>query len=514
MVRVRTIWRALALGIVGAAVLLPALFHLGATLEAADKVATRPATRPATRLGINLFGAQWHNRQQVFANMIAQSEWMQSRGENWTPLPEAQLDPLGWVRHLEPGQIAPRLLVLPDAPYRKVAVRCTYRGSGELGARGVAEVSGRGRQELTLTVTPTGAEDEMGWIELLRTDPRDPLRDIDCRKVGTPAAARFDPDFVKSLSGFAVVRFMDWQRTNDNARIGWGRRALPQSSSQVAPAGVSVEDMVDLANAAHADPWFTMPYHADSAYLRGFARLVHDRLDPDLRVHVELGNEVWNSMFESAQDAEREGVARSLGGGDRQRAAMERYAERMIDTMRVWTQVYADRPRSLVRVCATQNANPELARMVLGFRDAARWVDALATAPYAGFDLQGYGANDVDRVFAAMSGAASTAFAMAEENRAVAAGHGKRFITYEAGQHLVTQDLALARKMQRDPRMGTFYARYLDQWRSRFGDTMMLYASNAPISQWGAWGLTEYGGQPASDAPKLRAVRAFMEANR
>ncbi|MGF7153878.1 hypothetical protein [Novosphingobium gossypii] len=506
--------RGAALAMVGAAVSLPVLLHMGGGLQAADAPPARSPARPPTRVGINLFGAQWHNRQQVFANMIAQSEWMESRGAGWKAFPPGQLDAMGWVQRLEPGQVAPRLLALPSAPYRKVAVRCTFRGGGELGAGGIAQVSGRGRQDVRLTLNPTGAEGEMGWIELRRTDPRDPLRDIDCRTDGTPVAARFDPEFVQSLSGFAVLRFMDWQRTNDNARIAWDRRTLPQSSSQVAAAGVAVEDMVDLANAVHADPWFTMPYHADGAYLHGFARLVHDRLDPDLKVHVELGNEVWNTMFAAARDAGQEGLARSLGDGDPHRARMERYAQRMTDAMRVWTQVYADRPGALVRVCATQNANPDLARTVLGFRDTARWVDALATAPYVGTDLAGYGPGDVDRVFAAMPGALAETFEKAAENRAVAATYGKRYIAYEGGQHLVTPDLALARAVQRDPRMGAIYDRYLTQWRSRFGDTMVLYASTAPISQWGAWGLSEHGGQPLAQAPKLRAVRNFLETTR
>jgi hypothetical protein len=511
--------RAILAFLAAAAVSLPALAHFAGgahDVVLADDVSgggSDAGTRRATRVGLNMFGLQTFNRQQVFANMIAQSEWFESRGEGWNVFPAKQLDAAGWVKYLEPGQVAPRPLILPPAPFGSTSVRCTYAGKGALSAGGVAEVRGGGPQSLDLQLTPTGAEDDGAWLQLDRTDPADPVRDIDCRQTGTPSDARFDPRFVEFVSGFGVIRFMDWQRTNDNARIPWSQRAHPQSSSQAGAAGVSVEDMVDLANTVGADPWFTMPYHADEEYLRAFAELVHDRLDPERTVYVELGNEVWNDMFASAQDAQREGLARGLGGGDPATAQMQRYAERMTEAMRVWTQVYADRPQALVRVAATQNANPELARTVLGFRDSAAWIDALATAPYFWLDLDGRKAGDADHILDDLPDAISQTFAMARENQRVAAAHGKRYIAYEGGQHLVTPDLALARSLQRDPRMGDAYKRYLAGWREDFGDTLTLYASTAPISEYGSWGLREYGGQPIAEAPKYRVVRSFLEAH-
>src|SRR5690606_32137070 len=117
-----------------------------------------------------------------------------------------------------------------------------------------------------------------------------------------------------------ILRFLDWQRTNDNFAVAWDERSTPRSSSQVASAGVAPEDMVDLANLMGADPWFLMPYRADDAYIRSFAELVHQRLDPRRVVYVELGNEVWNDMFDAAQQAEREGIALGLAMDNPKRA--------------------------------------------------------------------------------------------------------------------------------------------------------------------------------------------------
>lgn len=494
--------------------------HLGAqgrdVRTAVGAEASSPPSSPprATVLGVNLYGLQTFNRQPVFANMIAQGEWYSARGDGWKGMPEGQLDPNGWVRFLQPGETAPRLLALPAAPFRPATVRCVFAGRGELGAGGVARITGSDMHGVTLSLDPTGQPDEMAWIELLRTDPQDPLRDIDCRKEGTSPKARFDPEFLSFLGGFKVIRFLDWQRINDNGPTDWARRPMPTSASQVGPMGASIEDMVDLANTVGADPWMIVPFNADPDYIRRFARLVHARLDPGRKVYVELGNEVWNDMFEATHQAEREGMALGLGHGDRNAARTQRYSERMVAAMQIWTEVYADRPASLVRVCATQNGNPDMARMALAHKGAAQWIDALAAAPYIGLDLDGYGAGDVDRVFAALPAAIDHTLEMAATNRAVAREFGKRFVTYEGGQHLVTGNLTLARAVQRDPRMSAIYARYMEDWRVRFGDTLMLYASTAPIADYGAWGLREYAGQPVSEAPKLAAVRRFLREPR
>jgi len=480
-----------------------------------DKVKAAPSTPlppdAKTRLGINLFGIATYNRQQVFTNLITQSEWHSSHGQTWTLLPAEQMDGSGWVRYLKPGQTAPRPLILPPAPFRRSLVRCTFTGTGAFTVGGVARLREQGDQWLTLDLETTGAPDEGAWIELVATDPRNPVRNIDCREADRPADERFHPAFLASVKDFRILRFLDWQRTNDNRLARWPDRTLPGSASQAGPEGVSIEDMVDLANRTGTDPWFLMPYRADAAYVRAFARLVHDRLDPARTVYVELGNEIWNDMFDAAQQAQREGVAMHLADGDPGRARMIRYADKAREVMVIWTKAFEDRPARLVRVAASQHANPDLATIILGHADTANWVDALATAPYIWLDLQGYQAKDLDRIFAKLPGAIDFTIDLAERNRAIAARYGKRFIAYEGGQHLVTQDLVLARAVQRDPRMGALYSRYLDRWNERIRSDLTLYASTAPISQYGSWGLQEYGGQPPGEAPKLRAVRQFLE---
>lgn len=501
---------------IGAAALGLALYdEPELTAEAAgDRPAAVAAPIEKMRLGLNLFGPATYNRQQVFTNLIAQSEWFASRGAGWQIFPVDRLDQDGWVRSLEPGQSAPRPLILPPAPFRPTQVRCRYEGKGALDAGGLAQVRERGKGMLLLGLAPTGNDKEAAWIELTRTDPADPVRRIDCRETDRPQGERFHPDFLGMVKDFAFIRFLDWQRVNDNADVRWANRTRPDSSSQVGPMGVSIEDMVDLANQSGADPWFLMPYKADEAYIRGFAQLVRRRLAPERRVYVELGNEIWNDQFDAAQQARREGLALKLGDGDPGKAQMRRYAQKLRTVMAIWTQVFADQPHRLIRVAASQNANPDLAETILTHGDTARWVDGLATAPYIWIALDGYGSGETDRVFAQMPRAIDATFAFARANRDVARRHGKRFLTYEGGQHLLTKDMALAHAIQRDPRMGAAYDRYLTRWREEMGGDLALYASTTPISEYGSWGLLEYGGQPLGEAPKMQAVRRFLKGQR
>ena len=55
--------------------------------------------------------------------------------------------------------------------------------------------------------------------------------------------------------------------------------------------------------------------------------------------------------------------------------------------------------------------------------------------------------------------------------------------------------------------MHDLYRRYIDGWRHRIGDTLMLFGTAGPIGPGGAWGMVEHVGQTAAEAPKLRAMQ-------
>jgi hypothetical protein len=459
---------------------------------------------PATTIGINLSSPAYYRPQRAFANLILGSSWA-SRIPGRPNLGPEEVDKDGNLKQLPGGQPVWRMLTQPNANVREANIRCTYDGQGDIRPTMAAAQNVRSSPGgFTFHWTNTGYKTSLVILKVSALDPRNPIRNLDCREIDLSRTARFEPQFLAFVRQFKIVRFMDWQNTNANQPVTWAQRHTPASLEILDQDGVSVEDMVDLVAQAGADPWFNMPWNADDDYIDRFARYVHDHLPRDRKVYVEPGNEVWNARFPMSKQALREGQAEALSS-DPEQARLFRYAERLKQVMSIWEKVFADRPNQLVRVANCQNG-PNRSNLVLGYKDTARHVDALATAPYFGGDYHKTPPADVDGAFARIDSAIDETFATTLKAKGVAEKYGKRYIAYEAGQHIILDDVALAQKIQRDPRMYDAYKRYLDFWRANIGDTIMMYDSVQPIGRTGSWGLVEYLGQPLADAPKMRAV--------
>lgn len=477
------------------------LAAVGALLMGMD-AATAQAVPPTT-IGVSLTAPSYFRRARSQANLAAGSNWYAADHHT---IGRDEVDKDGNVKRLASGPLS-RVLTLPNADRSRVTIRCSWKGKGELMPTGKMQGVGRGANSFTFGMV-NGRPDEPRTIVQLKLssiDATDPIRDIDCRETDMPADARFDPRYVASLRGFKIIRFMDWQHSNFNAPVTWATRHLPNSIDTAKDDGVSIEDMIALTKELGADPWFNMPWNGDDDYYERFARMVHDALPPDRTVYVELANEVWNHRFKASQQATQEGMTAGLAP-DPYHAGLVRYAQKLSHVMDIWAKVFADRPHKLVRVAGCQ-VGGVCAKIVLGFEDTPKHIDALATAPYFGIRLNKEPPATVDAVFAALSGEMDRAIDLALRSKAVAAQYDKRYMAYEAGQHLIFKDLDFYQKVERDPRMYDMYKAYIEAWRSKIGDVLMLFNQSQEIGRYGAFGLTEYLGQPLADAPKMRAAQ-------
>ena len=105
----------------------------------------------------------------------------------------------------------------------------------------------------------------------------------------------FMPEVLEDLKYYKVLRFMDWQRTNNSVNQRWADRRTPDNwYTQTGKKGVALEYACDVCNAVLTDCWVCVPHAADDDYVRDMARLIRDRLDGRLRVYVEYSNETWN----------------------------------------------------------------------------------------------------------------------------------------------------------------------------------------------------------------------------
>jgi hypothetical protein len=487
---------------------------LGTLAVMGGDMAAAAGPPPPTALGINLTAPKVHLQTRSFANLAINGPWyvIQTPLQPRHPVPDEWLDAIGNLRTLPAGTTVLRQLIRPDTGSRGALIRCTFAGKGDMRMAGPVTVVAEKANELRFNWTNTWNSQRSVELQIRSMDPANPIRDIDCRESTLPADARFDPAYVQSLRGYSVLRFMDWQNTNGNAPVTWATRHTTKSLDIVDGDGAAVEDMVSLVEQVGADAWFTVPWNADSTYVERFARYVHDHMPAGRRVYIELGNEVWNPGFVVFKQSVREGTERGLSSNPTESGTL-RYAEKLSEVMAIWTRVFADDPKRLVRVAATQNGSIQRAQGILGFKNTASMVDALATAPYFGYEVgRTVQVASPDALFAQVDGLVDASLTSAEKSKAVAAKFGKRYIAYEAGQHVVLpNDLPLAERIQRDPRMYDAYRRYIGQWRARIGDLLTLFADVGPVYKFGAWGLTEHSGQDISEAPKLRAVRDEMK---
>ena len=486
----------------------PASF-IGVTLSAASTAASHSgalAAAPETLIGVNVTSPNYYSHQRAFANLAIGDSWrIVHAPKEWSEFPREYVLSDGGLSGLPAGSNAVRMLTAPVTGAGGANIRCTWQGGGTIVAKGA--VSGLFTNSNQLSFHWVNDWKSSVYLQVSSVDPQKPILKVDCRETDIAGQELFAPAFVKDLTGYKVLRFMDWSRSNFNVPVTWATRTQPGSIEVNRADGVAIEDMMALAMETGASPWFSLPWNADHDYYQRYAQYVHDTLPTNRTVYVELGNEIWNTGFPASKQATAEGLASGLADNPRQ-ANLRRLAQRTVEVMKIWEQVFADNPKRLVRVIATQHVVPDAAAQVLAYGDTAAHVDALATAPYFGLDLMQEGQTaDLDEIFRRLDNRIDKTIDLALANRAVAAKYGKRYVGYEAGQHIVIPyNVPLTIQIQHNQRMYDVYKRYIKEWRTRVGDTINFFGSVGVIGPGGAWGLVEHSGQPASEAPKLRAV--------
>jgi hypothetical protein len=509
-VRHRFIWPAILIGAGAMASLMLGSVRAGA------------APVPPTSVGINLPPLAFWVETRSFSNLALYGTLqIILPGNKFVQIEPEMVNVNGWPGNLPADVTASIQLLMPQAAKRGDAFRCSWQGQAVANVAGYARATRADANNLDFVLTADSFDTLHGLskraevsLRLSGMSPSAPLADVDCREANRPRTQIYDPGFIRNLASYRVVRFMDWMGVNGVPAADFAREVAPQRP--IGPGNsVTLTNMIALAREAKIDPWFNIPYGASDAYIRQFAQMAHDRLPPDRTVYVELGNEMWNPQFYATRQAMADGVAAKLSTNPYE-AELRQYALRSKHMLDIWTQVYADHPRRLVRIVSPQMYNTYSTNTILGFRDVAKSVDAIAIAPYFGNTLYpqsnaGPRPASLEEAFSKLKGAVKETLAAAREQKVIADRMGKRLIAYEAGQHILIPDnVALLQQINVDPRMGQIYTTFLDGWASEIGDTIMLYHQVGPVVNFGAWGLEEYDNQPLSQAPKKKAVLDFI----
>lgn len=472
---------------------------------ALDRTAKTAGSRSA--LGINIGANNYYAQQIMFLDLTKQAADWGLHSHGVPPKQDAQGWPTGLTRQHGAGFVANagkggRYVIL-------------YDGKGKIEVGNGQQISHHaGRYEVRLK----GGETHFTITE---SDPQNPIRSIRIVPLEYEknyAEQIFHPQFLALVEPFSVLRFMDYFATNGSSQQRWRDRVTPDYFSQGTDKGGAIEYAIALCNRVHADCWFNIPHMADDDYVRHYAELVRDQLDPDLRAYVEYSNEVWN--FEHGDWIQKAG---EKAGMKREWDTRLRYqARRSVQIFKIFERALGK--QRLVRVLAGQ-CFPLRLQILLEQDKAYRHADALAIAPYFGYELT------EDANIDKLKGASAQELAEGaraklndlrdrlRELKQLADKYKLPLIAYEGGQHLATGGQyhadkalqALLDEVNRSPQMGDAYRKYLELWRDEGGQLMVLYKLVEGYSQWGRWGLLEDMWQPLAKAPKYKASLAFIE---
>ncbi|KAI7836073.1 hypothetical protein COHA_010042 [Chlorella ohadii] len=511
--------------------------------------------------------------------------WFAANATHWEdPSRPLQLDSTGHVKALAPGQYARSVLFTgklemqqrfglpPDPGLSGKRFVVLYSGKGMLEYGNVQVLSRQpGKDTIQLKTVATGQASELIFIiTLTATDPANPLRALRvlpavggicagnpfkhvagaaaCNPstlyrsyVNAHAEILFMPQFLAGLRPYRMVRFMDWQRTNNAEMQRSSERALEKHTFWSTERGVPLEAMIRLANALQADPWICIPHKANDQLVATYAQVVKSLLSPGLRAHVEYSNEVWNGMFSQTQYASDRGAAMRLDP-DHYTAMAKFYSRRAQQVFAIFQRELGGLQR-LRRVMATQAVVPYFTQQILGYGNARRATDLFSIAPYFGATFTTAAqAAEVKRLGTAgvlawlrsparAGGKPSNAVlgygSLADVDAAVAAqvaavrAFGVNLTSYEGGQHLVAAGSlawdarlnAILDAANRHADMKQIYLRYLSAWRDRTGQLLTHYVHCDRWSVWGRWGAQEYPSQPRAQAPKLDALLQYAAAS-
>jgi hypothetical protein len=475
-------------------------------------------------LGINLSGVVDWSSELVFVDAFKSARpWIsQAKGQPWGKGGPLDLDERGNVQSLRDGQFA-ETVVWTDFGTRYPAGRyvCLHAGDGDLDFTGDAKVTKREKGRLTVEVQAKGGA---AFARITRTNPKDPVRDIRLVPEAFEKSYKdepFRPEFLGRWKGFQAFRFMDWQSTNNSRLVRWADRPTPADHSQTRK-GVALEYMIQLCNTLKVEPWFCLPHRADDEFVREFAKMVKEKLSPSLRVYVEYSNECWNGQFEQARYCAAEGKKLGLSKNGYE-GQLRFYSSRSVEIFKVWEDVFGDKKR-LVRVLATQSANPWTGTTVLEWKGAYKHADAIAIAPYFGNRFGDPKTADkvatmsVDELVKELETDVARSRKHVDAYAVMAKKRGVQLMAYEGGQHLAGHGgaenneklTALFHAANRHPKMKDLYLADLKNWKEAGGGLFCVFSSMGRYSKWGSWGVLEHAAQDPTRTPKMQALREYL----
>lgn len=472
------------------------------------------------------------------------------------------LDGNGWVRSLPKPQDAPVFTSVTSTwrlsehfPTGQYVV--LYDGEGSMKITGDLRMGYQQpghiefdllspKRNLRLQITRTDPNNNGEYIRNIRIVPKQHEQDHQRRIL--------NPDYLARIRPMHALRFMPWTNPRSNEAVEWSQRTPVGAAHYTGDNGLPAERMVDIANAADATPWLSIPYKASDNYMRQYARMVKNRLRKNQHVYIEYSNEVWNTIFPAATYAARKADKlwkfpyKDVKGGKRRvLLAANWYAKRSVEMCQIWKQEFGGEKHRVKCVVGSLNSVPWVGKEILEcplWKEAngcGRHIDAYGIGPYFGDyiarkenrDTVKSWTRDADggksRLFKEIfeggmikngpkGGSMTRLRDQIYANKKLADQYQIPLIAYEAGQHLIRYDpphdvkdpavLNLFMSIQKDPRMRDAYQRYLETWQAGGGGLMLHFYGIGQPEPKNFFGMLDHLHQPST--PKYLALMDYL----
>ncbi len=279
-------------------------------LSAPSVAQESPLLNPS--LAVNLEGISDWSTQHPFINAAKYARpWLGHLEGRWGGISNEQLratghvNERGWPVGMPDNTTKLTSVVFTNQPQElrstRGRYRLTYEGDVDIGVGGAARTISQKTGEIWFEYPENTRQ--LVAIDLTRINPADPLSRLDIvhedNILAHEVSAIFNPNWLKHIKDFRVIRMMTWMETNNSPVRSWDE--MPSVGDYSYTNGVPIEVMTELANQVGIDPWFTLPHMSDDTLVRNFAKEVRSRLNPNLKAYIEYSNELWNFQFEQAR---------------------------------------------------------------------------------------------------------------------------------------------------------------------------------------------------------------------
>lgn len=321
------------------------------TLNASSPLAVNVAPFNAWTPGWVLM--DWFPKAQAWVSNICTSD-------DWASGPALSLDSKGWVSVLADGQCADTSIMAEQAGHYPVGTYVLlWEGDGSMriswdvdpevnhALGDVAETTNTGLKRLTFDVTAANqsslgigvriSQQAQDYIKNIRLIPPGGIcgksnteldyfkycatdrggegicatdescfdfeeiywdRFVDASDEMNSPKPVFHPLYAKSYQQYRSVRYMKWTRAEETLVENWSDRVtIDEQPYTTAERGLPIEHMIALSNLLNANMYLAVPMKATDDYHASMATFVNQGLNSPLKIFVEYGNEIFNSIM-------------------------------------------------------------------------------------------------------------------------------------------------------------------------------------------------------------------------